>query len=185
MAIVKTRKGQSILVDDVDIQMLSEYTWSIESVGYAYTNVKDPSRPSGYRIEKMHRMLMGFSKGEGRLVDHINGNKVDNRRANLREATLSQNQWNRTESRNNASGFKGVSFHKATGKWSAYIAVSGRMRHLGLFSTPELAHEVYCKAAREHHGEFANFGTRESLERAFGPAAAQQIKDALTERWKQ
>ena len=62
---------------------------------------------------------------------------------------------NRTRQANNTSGFKGVSLHKPTGKYRAYITINRQTRHLGLFPNPEEAYEVYLLAARELHGEFA------------------------------
>lgn len=82
-------------------------------------------------------------------------NALDNRRANLRLATKSQNQMNRRIQRNNTSGFKGVHLFKRTGKFRAYIMVQGKEKHLGYFATAEEAHVAYVKAAVEIHGEFA------------------------------
>jgi len=86
-------------------------------------------------------------------IDHINGNKSDNRFCNLRQATPQQNTYNRKISRVNTSGFKGVSAGR-NGKWQATIRVGGRCKYLGEFTTPEQAHEVYIEWAREHFGEF-------------------------------
>jgi hypothetical protein len=93
-------------------------------------------------------------------IDHINGVRGDNRIANLREATHSQNMANRGPQKNNKSGFKGVSQHTQTGKWIAFIkAKSGnsKVRNLGSFDTPEEAHRAYRAAASELFGEFARF----------------------------
>ena len=91
-------------------------------------------------------------------IDHINGDKADNRWCNLREATSAQNCWNRQKASNNTSGFKGVHWHKAHGRWVARIMIDGKRRHLGAFDTPEEAYAAYCNAARRDHCEFANFG---------------------------
>lgn len=85
------------------------------------------------------------------LIDHINGDGTDNRIANLRIATYSQNHANRRYQGKTESGLKGAFRHKKTGKWT------GRYdgRYLGLFGMPQEAHEAYMQAAREKHGEFA------------------------------
>jgi hypothetical protein len=88
-------------------------------------------------------------------IDHINGNRLDNRISNLRAATSSQNGRNRKVNSNNTSGFKGVYYHKKARKWTAQIKSHGRSHYLGYFDTPELAHMAYGKAAAELHGDFA------------------------------
>lgn len=88
-------------------------------------------------------------------IDHADGDDLNNRFANLRPATQNQNQHNKGIYSNNTSGFKGVSFHKKTQKFSAGIRINGVRKHLGLFSTPEAAHAAYVKAANDNFGEFA------------------------------
>jgi len=88
-------------------------------------------------------------------VDHRNGDKADNRWANLREAARSQNECNKPAKRNNTSGFKGVGWHKDRGAWRAYIQKDGRHHSLGYHATPEDAHRAYAAAASRLHGEFA------------------------------
>lgn len=89
------------------------------------------------------------------MIDHVNGDAADNRIENLRAANRSQNNANSALRNRNASGFKGVSLHKKTGKWQASIKVDGKGRHLGLFSDPVKAHAAYCSAASEIFGSFA------------------------------
>jgi hypothetical protein len=88
-------------------------------------------------------------------VDHINGQRDDNRIANLRIATRSQNLWNSRRQSRNTSGFKGVSFDKNRRQWQAHICVTGHVIHLGRFSSPEAAHDAYISAATRYFGEFA------------------------------
>ena len=104
--------------------------------------------------EMMHRRLMKEPK---RLVDHIDGDGLNNRKLNLRKATRSQNAMNGEMHVDNKSGFKGVSYHKARGKWVAWIMREGNRKYLGLFGNPESAHAAYVEAAKEHHGKFARF----------------------------
>jgi hypothetical protein len=98
----------------------------------------------------LHRFLTGWP-----LTDHRNGDGLDNRRANLRQATPQENARNATRNRKNTSGFKGVCWAKSHSKWRAKIGVNGRRRHLGYFATAEDAARAYDAAAREHFGEFA------------------------------
>jgi hypothetical protein len=114
------------------------------------------------KMQKMHRLIMLNSnpKFEIRntklLVDHINGNGLDNRRANLRLATYTQNNWNnRQRVERYSSKYRGVSWHKRWGKWSAVISVKGRKKHLGYYRDEKEAAEAFDRAAKKYRGEFA------------------------------
>jgi len=117
-------------------------------------------RLSSLRSEKpsvlMHRQLLNAP--DGMLVDHKNGDTLDNRRSNLRLATRQQNNCNSSMQRRNTSGFKGVSWSTSSKKWKAQIQVNGKNKYLGVFETREKAHEVYASAAHELHGDFASPG---------------------------
>lgn len=91
-------------------------------------------------------------------VDHINGIRSDKRWVNLRDATRGENMCNFLQRSNNRSGYKGVCWHKHTGKWVAQISLNKKVQHLGLFDDPVKAHVVYVEAAKRLHGEFANDG---------------------------
>lgn len=106
---------------------------------------------------KAHRLAWLYMHGELPIeyIDHVNCIRSDNRIINLREANKSENEHNRTKYLNNKTGFKGVSWHKASQKWQSCIKVNGKQKHLGLFDTTEAAHATYCKAAKELHGKFA------------------------------
>lgn len=109
------------------------------------------------RHAKAHHVVWALTKGEwpSGIVDHIDGDKANNRPENLRLASASQNNFNCKAYRNNKSGLKGVSWHSARSKWIAQIAANGRNRLLGYFETKEDAHQAYCAAAAETHGDFA------------------------------
>lgn len=91
----------------------------------------------------------------GFQIDHIDGDRANNRIQNLRLCTNTQNQWNRKMSSHNTSGFKGVYYHKATGKWTSSIRMYGKMNYLGTFETPELAYAAYCEASVRLRGTFS------------------------------
>lgn len=100
----------------------------------------------------IHRIIMNPPLGFE--VDHINGDRTDNRRSNLRLCTRRQNNLNRSVSSANKIGYKGVSKYK-NGKWNARISTAlGVYKSLGIFKTPEDAAKAYENAARELHGEF-------------------------------
>lgn len=104
-----------------------------------------------------HRLAWLYVYGEwpSKNIDHINGDRSDNRIANLRDATQGMNLCNKRIQSNNRCGLKGVSWHRAAGKWIAQIGVRGEHVYLGLFESPEDAHQAYCQAAQKLHGEFA------------------------------
>lgn len=145
-------KGLVALVDMCDYQRLRTYKWRA-----FFRGKKPPMAIRGTGV-LMHREILGLDKGDKRMVDHINGNPLDNRRCNLRTATASQNSQNRSIRVDNATGLKGVS-QKGRG-WAAFIGDKGKIRYLGVFKTPEDAHLHYCAAAREIYGDFFCDGTR-------------------------
>jgi len=133
--------GAMALVDPADVGLVSSRRWYL-SQGYAVSG-------AGVR---MHRLILGIA--DGVEVDHITGDRLDNRRANLREATRKQNRWN-SASPGGSSRFKGVSHDPWRRAWLAQIYVSGRRIYLGHFGDEELAARIYDAAARDHFGEFA------------------------------
>ena len=104
-----------------------------------------------------HRLAWLYVHGEfpPDQIDHINGIKHDNRLSNLRPATHSENMRNQRIPSNNTSGYKGVRWHKPTGKWQAYIKVDGIQKHLGLFTDIADAVAAYAAASKKYHGEFS------------------------------
>lgn len=122
--------------------------------GYRIIAIRDGAFRKEYGA---HRLAWFYVYGvwpKGQL-DHINGKRDDNRIANLREATRSQNGANRAANSNNTSGLKGVSLHKATGKWRSDIYVEGKALFLGYHESLASAGAAYDLAAYMHFGEFA------------------------------
>lgn len=129
---------------------------------YLDVNLWGPDRLRKTRT--IHRLVAQAFCGlnDSEYVDHINGDTSDNRSVNLRPCSPIQNSRHRTKSPTNTSGYKGVTWHKQRRKWQAAIGMNKKCRYLGLFDTPETAHEAYRAAALKYFGEFANFeiGTR-------------------------
>lgn len=147
-------KGFVVLVDEEDYARINQFTWYYNS-GYA---MRAPSRNKGLRYKKckpqnperlMHRMILGVHQE----VDHINGNRLDNRKENLRPVTRQQNSFNRVG--RVGRKFKGVCWHKQHKAWRAYIVLNGKQKHLGLFDNREQAAVKYNEAAKMLYGEFA------------------------------
>lgn len=145
-------KGKVALVDDEDYESLSAYEWYADQkhsgYWYAARTIKDGSHVL------MHRQILGLDKWEHH-VDHINGNGLDNRRANIRSCTIAQNQWNTGTRKDNSSGHKGVHLDRSSGKFMALIRVNGKRMYLGLFGEIEKAVRAYEEASTKLHGNFA------------------------------
>lgn len=122
---------------------------SLDSYGYIVIRFKG-------RLYKAHRLAWFMTHGAwpAFVIDHINADPADNRLANLRLATFSQNRMNE-RLRRNASGLKGVSFYRPRGTWRARIGVNGRQTTIGYYATPEQAHAAYVEASHKFHGAFA------------------------------
>lgn len=101
----------------------------------------------------MHRFIMEC--GANQQIDHANGNKLDNRRANLRFATTSQNSANVGKRKDSRNRFKGIHFHRHSGLWQAKIHFNGKRVTIGYFRSDEDAARAYDAKAREVFGEFA------------------------------
>lgn len=119
--------------------------WSVDPLGYV--------TGGGKPLKKLHRMVIAAETG--REVDHIDGNPSNNCLSNLRLCDRAGNNRNQRIRKDNTSGFKGVCWHKVTGKWAATIMADKMARHIGLFSTPEEAAAAYNEMAIKYHGEFA------------------------------
>lgn len=140
------------LVDAADVLLLGGDPWHAQKLRGVPCYVR---RGRSSDAELMHRLIMGFVHGDGREVDHINRNGLDNRRANLREATRAENIHNTGPHADGSSSYKGVGWSRVSRCWRAYIWDGGRQIHLGLFVDRESAARAYDVAAREMRGEFA------------------------------
>jgi hypothetical protein len=153
IAYVPLTKGYEAVIDAADVALVEAHNWCASvDANTVYAQRKDCSGPKK-RTVWLHRAIMG--EPSGLKVDHKDGNGLNNRRYNLREATHAENMRNRRTNENNTSGFKGVYLNKQSEKWCAQIKLNGKNRQLGRFDTPEEAHAAYATASAKLHGEFA------------------------------
>lgn len=134
--------------------------WYLSPDGYAvrYARANDGRKSPVY----MHRLVTRAPTN--RMTDHENGDRLDNRRTNLRLATASQNNAN-SKDRPRRSRFRGVYWHNPSNKWVAQVSVGGQPRHLGLFANEVKAARAYDRAAYERFGEYASLNFPKPLKR--------------------
>lgn len=137
--------AKETIVDDDMFEYLSQFKWHTNKHGYVKRNLTCLDGKS--RCFSLHHVIIGRPLN-GLQVDHINGDKLDNRKENLRIVTLRQNNQNRKEFRNQtkSSRFLGVFWDKNLGKWRAAITINRKMIHLGVFVNEETASLAYKKA---------------------------------------
>jgi len=109
------------------------------------------------RYYQAHRLAWLYVHGEWpkAVIDHADGNKLNNAIANLREASVSENAANSVIRKDNTSGFKGVYLDKRIMRWSARLRVDGRYKALGYFGSAQEASAAYDAASQAHFGKFA------------------------------
>lgn len=142
--------GTTVLIDEADYPRVSARKWhTYICQGKLYVR----SQLSRGRYVKLHRFILDAKPGE--IVDHINGNRQDNRRSNLRIVTKQQSNMNRGPKANSSSRYKGVYFHNRDRKWAAHIFVNRKCISLGYYDDEDEAAIAYDVAAQEYHGRFA------------------------------
>lgn len=139
--------GEFALVDAIDAEACLARNWCKTEDGYARQTITSNGKKHSLF---MHRFVLAVDS----LVDHINGNGLDNRRSNLRLATKMQNAWN-CFPRDGSSKFKGVSWYSSGNKWRAQITIHKKRKHLGYFISEEDAAAAYDVEAIKHFGEYA------------------------------
>lgn len=142
-------KGGFAQVDDEDFVRLSPYSWHKHHLGYAFARIG-----ANGKKELMHRFIIDAPTGL--FVDHVNGDKLDNRKINLRLCSPHDNARSKTTKSKSSSGYRGVSRNVGSKKYNAAISIDGKAVGLGRFETPEEAALAYDKKAMEVYGEFAN-----------------------------
>lgn len=160
---VKLTRGFTAVASPIDAHLISGRSWAAKidrNTVYARAHAK------GKRTELMHRVILNARKGQ--IVDHIDGNALNNIRENLRFATPLQNIANTMCQ--NRHGYKGICFHKRcrSRPWQAIIRVKGTQKSIGYFDTKEEAARAYDDVAFSLHGEFARLNFPRALEGSEG-----------------
>lgn len=153
-------QGKFAIVDDEDFERVNQFKWaaqrtpSDEKYWVAFRSIGTGGRRNKKTVRVlMHRFILDAPKGK--IVDHINGNPLDNRRSNMRLCTARESRCNTRVSRRNQSGYKGVHCCRPKPFYYAAIYINGKNKHFGHFRTPEEAARVYDEKAKEYFGEFA------------------------------
>ena len=151
ISLAATNTGREIIIDPDDLELIQTYLWMEHKHGYAVSTTKP--------VVLMHRLIM--SDCAHPYIDHINQNRLDNRKRNLRGCTNSQNQMNRQAVRNTSSKYKGVSLRADSNRWRAEIYKDNKRYKLGSYATEQEAALAYNKKAAELHGDFARLNVVE------------------------
>jgi hypothetical protein len=159
VAFVPLTQGYEAIIDAADVHLVEGVSWHAavvrrrdKSVWRVYAQWRGRGKNGCSSSVYLHRVIAGTP--DHMMTDHVNGNGLDNRRANLRHATNADNQHNSKKANNNTSGIKGVYWEKTRGKWRAQIKVSGRRWQLGYFTNIEDAAAAYAEASARLHGDF-------------------------------
>lgn len=149
-------QGKFAIVDDEDYEWLNQWKWYARKHRNTFYAIRNTNQQSSERKHvRMHRLILGLRKGDGKTSDHKNGNGLDNRRKNLRICTKSQNSQNRLPLKNTSSKFKGVYWDKKGKIWRAGIQKNSKRIYLGCFKSEIEAAKAYDRKAKELFGEFA------------------------------
>jgi hypothetical protein len=153
--LIPLTRGKIAIVDADNYDWLMKWNWSLTG-----SIAKDNFYASRMIVRKkkwipiwMHRVVIGARQGE--IVDHINGDTLDNRRANLRKCTTSQNAQNHKILSSNTSGVSGVTWHKRDHLWQVAIRDRGKRIYIGFFKEKERAIQEHEEAIKKFHKEFA------------------------------
>lgn len=151
---IKLTKNKYAIVDDEDFNFLSQWKWGYSTSGYARRLQYVPSTGYGHKNNTairiwMHRLIN--KTPDNLFTDHINQNKLDNRKSNLRTVTKSQNSINTGKNKKNKSGFKGVYFDTWSNKWRAELKIKGKKITLGRFFNIEEALKSRLLAEQKYH----------------------------------
>lgn len=139
--------NEAFYFDLEDYDLIKNYCWYSDD-GYVFTNLKD-------KIISLHRLVMGCKHGDGLYVDHINHDKLNCRKYNLRIVTNQQNSMNAAKRSDNTSGVTGVRFCEERNKWNAQIMFDYRAKNLGYFDTFEEAVDARKQAEEEYFGSYS------------------------------
>lgn len=154
MKTIQLTQGKVALVDDEDFEYLNQFKWCAAKLSGRFYAVRNAPKDGKQYMYMMHRVIMDTPKGFH--TDHISGDGLDNRKLNLRIATVQQNGQNRKSCTGTSSEYKGISWQVSRNKWFAQIRKpDGKDEYLGRFTNENEAALAYNAAALRHYGEFA------------------------------
>ncbi len=153
--LIPLSQGQFATVDDEDFEFLSQWKWLARKCRNTFYAARYLPRDRGRRAIHMHRVIN--KTPDDMITDHINGNGLDNRKSNLRNATIAQNAWNMRPRKD--CGQRGIYYDKARSKWVADIQCERRRIRLGRFGTKDEALAAYQTAAKQLFGCFNRSGS--------------------------
>lgn len=159
-------KYVNCFIDNEDYSSFKKFRWFLHKDGYAYRYEYD-RRISNNSCILMHRQIMSANKFPGFEIDHINGNRIDNRKSNLRVVKRSHNNQNSKIRRDNKSGFRGVWFDEKTKKWCSSIKLEDKRIWLGRHETPYQAAIAYNQMASKLYGLHAKLNIIQSASTGF------------------
>lgn len=136
--------GTEMMFDICDLETVSAHPWFVDALGY-------PCSCIGGKTVRLHRVIYP-TVCDGMVVDHINRNKLDNRRSNLRVVTQKENCHNASLRSNNKSGVTGVFFDKRAGRWRAQIYHGGKTTHVGIYDCFDDAVKARKEAEDKYYG---------------------------------
>lgn len=145
---ITTAKGEVVLADAEDLDLLKDHSWCVSLQGYAVSNI------GGGRVVKIDHLVLGLDKCKGKIIDHKNHNKLDNRKCNLRFATVADNVRNASKVKGSANPYVGIRLTKAN-KYCVRIGYDYKEHYVGTYNTLEEAIAARKQAELKYHGEFA------------------------------
>lgn len=152
---INLSNGGISVVDDEDYERVKHIPWyRFDGKTTSYVAAKIKNKNGEWVTERLHRFLI--SPDPHQVVDHIDGDGLNNQKSNLRICLQSQNTKNCSLYKTSTTGYKGVTKKIVRGivKWSARIQVDKKRLSLGLFTSPEEAYAAYCEASQKYHGQF-------------------------------
>lgn len=154
---VYTTSNEKIIIDSEDWEKVKPYCWYINSNGYA---MGTRHRVTKSKNIQLHRLIMDVLDKPDIIIDHKNGNPLDNRKCNLRKCTKAQNDYNKRMQPYNTSGVTGVTWDKSRNKWQANICYKGKCIHLGRFTNKQDAINARKQGEDKYFGEFSYNNSR-------------------------
>lgn len=150
--VIKTNTNQDIIIDKEDYKKICSYHWYIDNHGYAVTS----NTSCEYNL--MHRLIL--LADDNVVIDHRDGNPLNNTKNNLRICTQAENNYNKSMQPFNTSGVTGVSYDQSRNKWTAQIGYKGKIIHLGRFTNFNDAVKARKEAEEKYFGEYSYDNSR-------------------------